>query len=211
MGSLLRHGRDASGQYYRRNRYYDAGTGRFTQEDPIGLAGGLNLYGYANGDPIMYHDPYGLSADTLPSVEPSAEPRAGRGEGERGKLNPVKLAVGAVNVVRGVTGMAQGAGELLVASAGGTFASVAAVPGTWHLASGLSNLNRGSMQLGESLNDRSGPSAKNVLGLLPFGQQFDDPAEPGPVEWARGVAQNAARDPIRMLKQAVSEFFALKR
>jgi RHS repeat-associated protein len=62
MGSLVRHGRDAGGQYYRRNRYYDAGTGRFTQEDPIGLAGGINLYGYANGDPVTYADPYGLSA-----------------------------------------------------------------------------------------------------------------------------------------------------
>lgn len=42
------------------NRYYDPGTGRFTQEDPIGLAGGLNLYGYANGDPINLRDPFGL-------------------------------------------------------------------------------------------------------------------------------------------------------
>jgi uncharacterized protein RhaS with RHS repeats len=37
----------------------------FTQEDPIGIAGGLNLYGYANGDPINFSDPFGLSADTI--------------------------------------------------------------------------------------------------------------------------------------------------
>lgn len=38
------------------------GNRRFTQEDPIGIAGGLNLYGYANGDPINYSDPFGLEA-----------------------------------------------------------------------------------------------------------------------------------------------------
>jgi len=34
--------------------------GPFTQEDPIGLAGGLNLYGYAGGDPVNFSDPFGL-------------------------------------------------------------------------------------------------------------------------------------------------------
>jgi hypothetical protein len=34
--------------------------GPFTQPDPIGLAGGLNLYGYAGGDPINFSDPFGL-------------------------------------------------------------------------------------------------------------------------------------------------------
>lgn len=43
-----------------RNRYYDPATGKFTQEDPIGLAGGLNLYGFAGGDPINFGDPFGL-------------------------------------------------------------------------------------------------------------------------------------------------------
>src|SRR5207247_1605652 len=35
-------------------------TGRFTQEDPIGLAGGQNLYGFASGDPVNFADPFGL-------------------------------------------------------------------------------------------------------------------------------------------------------
>jgi RHS repeat-associated protein len=61
-GSLLSEKRDGSGLLYRRNRYYDPSSGRFTQEDPIGLAGGLNVYGFAAGDPVTYSDPYGLSA-----------------------------------------------------------------------------------------------------------------------------------------------------
>jgi RHS repeat-associated protein len=60
MGSLIDEGKDASGQLYMRNRYYDPQSGRFTQEDSIGIAGGLNVYGFAGGDPVNYSDPYGL-------------------------------------------------------------------------------------------------------------------------------------------------------
>lgn len=45
---------------YRRNRYYDPLTGRFTQTDPIGIAGGLNVYGFGEGDPVNFSDPFGL-------------------------------------------------------------------------------------------------------------------------------------------------------
>jgi RHS repeat-associated protein len=60
LGSVMDDQQDASGLLYRRNRYYDPATGRFTQEDPIGLAGGVNVYGFAAGDPVSYSDPYGL-------------------------------------------------------------------------------------------------------------------------------------------------------
>jgi RHS repeat-associated protein len=60
MGSLIAQGRDGSGLDYRRNRYYNPETGQFTQEDPIGLAGGANLYGFAGGDPVNFADPFGL-------------------------------------------------------------------------------------------------------------------------------------------------------
>jgi RHS repeat-associated protein len=63
MGSLMQDAQDASGLLFRRNRYYDPASGRFTQEDPIGLAGGLNSYGFAEGDPVNYSDPYGLCPD----------------------------------------------------------------------------------------------------------------------------------------------------
>jgi len=63
VGNVVQGQQDRSGLMYMRNRYYDPATGRFTQQDPIGLAGGLNLYGFANGDPVNFSDPFGLCPD----------------------------------------------------------------------------------------------------------------------------------------------------
>ncbi len=49
-----------TGWYYLRARYYDPGQRRFVQEDPIGLAGGANLYAYVNGQVFDRRDPDGL-------------------------------------------------------------------------------------------------------------------------------------------------------
>ena len=43
-------------------RSYDARMGRYTQNDPIGLGGGMNRFGYVEGDGINYSDSMGLQA-----------------------------------------------------------------------------------------------------------------------------------------------------
>lgn len=51
---------DGTGTYYYRARYYQPGFGHFISGDPIGLAGGINMYAYVEGDPINNTDPLGL-------------------------------------------------------------------------------------------------------------------------------------------------------
>jgi len=68
-GAVLRYrwaGREydqETGLYYMRARYYDSRLGRFLSEDPIGVAGGLNLYAYGWNDPVNIIDPSGLGPD----------------------------------------------------------------------------------------------------------------------------------------------------
>ena len=44
-------------------RYYDPGTARFLQRDPIGLGGGLNVYAHLRSRPVALVDPNGLRTD----------------------------------------------------------------------------------------------------------------------------------------------------
>jgi RHS repeat-associated protein len=124
-GSLIANQRDASGLLYRRNRYYDPESGQFTQQDPIGIAGGLNLYGYANGDPINFSDPFGL----CPEEDPGCEVR--------------RSGIAALTATAGfVVGGGIGVGATILS--GGVLASAtvqsAAIGTTAGLAIGLGNL-----------------------------------------------------------------------
>jgi RHS repeat-associated protein len=51
---------DGLGLYFYRARYYKPVWGRFISQDPIGLAGGENLYAYVGGNPLQWIDPLGL-------------------------------------------------------------------------------------------------------------------------------------------------------
>ncbi|MHC0027065.1 RHS repeat-associated core domain-containing protein, partial [Enterobacter vonholyi] len=55
-----------TGLHYNLFRYYDPDCGRFTQQDPIGLAGGINLYQYAP-NALGWVDPWGLKPRCAPT------------------------------------------------------------------------------------------------------------------------------------------------
>ncbi|KYG04963.1 hypothetical protein BE21_43675 [Sorangium cellulosum] len=51
---------EETGLSYNRYRYYDPETGRYLSPDPVGLLGGLDPFGYADGCPTSAVDPDGL-------------------------------------------------------------------------------------------------------------------------------------------------------
>jgi RHS repeat-associated protein len=59
----------SSGLLLANYREYDAALGRFTNADPIGMRGGINLYLYAEGNPARFIDPLGLQSESLSGFE----------------------------------------------------------------------------------------------------------------------------------------------
>jgi RHS repeat-associated protein len=70
---------EETGLFYNRFRYYDPDAGIYISQDPIGLFGGLNLYGYVP-DPLSWIDPFGLGkcrgGQAMPDI-PRGNPAAG--------------------------------------------------------------------------------------------------------------------------------------
>ena len=52
-----------SGLMYYRARYYEPDVGRFISTDPTGYQGGVNLYTYANNNPVVFVDATGLNPE----------------------------------------------------------------------------------------------------------------------------------------------------
>uniref|UniRef100_UPI0005271EFD RHS repeat domain-containing protein n=1 Tax=Thiolinea disciformis TaxID=125614 RepID=UPI0005271EFD len=75
-GVALRYNQRFSGQtydaetglHYNFHRDYNPQTGRYVQSDPIGLEGGMNVFGYVDARPLSVVDTIGHAPTTLPSA-----------------------------------------------------------------------------------------------------------------------------------------------
>ncbi|WP_276584080.1 RHS repeat-associated core domain-containing protein, partial [Pseudomonas sp. RIT-PI-AD] len=85
---------EESGLYYNRYRYYAPDLGRYVSQDPIGLLGGMNGYGYTGLNPIKYIDPIGLAPCPPGSVSPGIACYISDASGKTGYPNEGRCATG---------------------------------------------------------------------------------------------------------------------
>jgi RHS repeat-associated protein len=93
--------------HYNRYRYYDPQVGRFIGKDPIGFAGGLNVYFYAP-NPTQWLDPLGLAklthADDFDTARRQGFKNAGMDEPEKILFSKVDMTTGTVVEFKGPGG-----------------------------------------------------------------------------------------------------------
>jgi RHS repeat-associated protein len=90
-----------TGNYYYKLRYYSPKLGRFLQPDPIGMAGGMNLYGYVGNSPLLTGDALGLAADSDGGALGSSDNGNLFGVGYSGSdLGPVQLSPALPNYMK---------------------------------------------------------------------------------------------------------------
>src|SRR5579884_2249523 len=74
---------DGTGLSSFRARYYSPQLQRFVSEDPLGAAGGVNIFGYAANAPTVYTDPFGLKPSPA-FGQPPAGPKGPSGPARPG-------------------------------------------------------------------------------------------------------------------------------
>jgi RHS repeat-associated protein len=143
---------DGNGLLYMRARHYNPYLCRFISADPSGFSGGLNHYAYANGNPVSYLDPFGLT--NWKQVGEGALELTGAGIATAGIILTEAPSFGTSTLlISGVTlGITKGEADLA--------AGFADVPP--------------SSPVGEGVN--SIPSNLGALVASPFGQDAQDTA-----------------------------------
>ena len=140
-----------TGLFYNNYRDYDPRTGRYVESDPIGLNGGLNTYGYAEGNPLSYVDPTGLFGG------------ATLGFFQRGVTTQDATAIGSMG------NMAMGVG--VTSATVGTAALAGAIVGVDEVLGGLTissrDLSLGTLSLIRALSQHPGEGMAPKLPSLP--------------------------------------------
>ena len=86
-----------SGLFYNYFRYYGPELGRYSQSDPIGLAGGINTFTYVGADPVAQADPNGLLfGATLGGLQRGTTPNQAATYGAPGNAALITGGAGAV-------------------------------------------------------------------------------------------------------------------
>ena len=159
-----------NGLYYNYHRDYDPSIGRYLQSDPIGLDGGVNTYLYAQANPLMYTDPYGLfSAADLPQLPQwLVDGAAGFGDA---------ITFGGTDWIRDQMGTNSVVDPCSAAYRGGRYTGygAGALTGSMLAARGMAHLGRigGGTRWGYWINHnrylRFGPGRMPANGTLPAG------------------------------------------
>ncbi|MCI5142391.1 MAG: RHS repeat-associated core domain-containing protein, partial [Candidatus Electrothrix sp. ATG1] len=174
---------EQTGLAYYGYRFYSPSVGRWINRDPIGEAGGINLYGFVQNNPIIFWDPFGL-------------------------LNPSKGVSSLGNAVN--AGRLYAGGMLKLGAAAGLTSTGVGAPvgggigilGAWNLWSAQSAWNRSRQQWNEAWNESwSNASWRNLLGVLPFGTEFDDPCEPSIGDVLKNKWKNFKNKPFEIIKE----------
>lgn len=168
---------EGNGLYFMKNRYYDATTGKFLQKDPIGISGGINLYGYAADNPIDYIDPDGteweppyVMQDTHAGNNTLIE-QVHRHNQTIGN-NPTvmdtdKIWEWGVGAADKIVGAIPGWGDALAAGKISIYMGIYGYYGDWHKAIGLSSVELAKCGIGNYLTtaERFGKAASIVMNV----------------------------------------------
>ena len=219
-------GRENDGSlYHPRNRYYNPSYGRFTQEDPIGFAGGdVNLYAHVGNSPTNLVDPLGLCgwADPWNCVDDAAAAVAGGIANAVGAVWDGVSAVGGAIVtagrkaaawvgtnaeeiltVVGVAASAVAAGALIVGT-GGTIVAAGLLisTGASAVSAGLSCTNREGLDLGGACSNSAGTFALSLAaGKI---SQVGASALRAGGKWISRMGQRAAEAAISAISSGIS-------